>query len=134
MIKLELIALRKEVFDLVRKELVHISLLFLLVLFIFKIAFFKENLVVLLRTVLSLFWLFVLPGYFIMLYWKERLEFIERIVIGIALSAGVIGVFSYYLGIIGLNIKYHAVLLPLAVIIAGLIAAVNKRHRNQIVN
>ena len=134
MIKLEPIALRKEVFDLVRKELVHISLLFLLVLFIFKIAFFKENLVVLLRTVLSLFWLFALPGYFVMLYWKEKLEFIERIVIGIALSAGVIGAFSYYLGMIGLNIKYHAALLPLAIIIIGLIAAINKKHKNQTEN
>lgn len=120
--------MRKEVFELVKKELGYIGILFLIVLLIFNVAFFKENFLVLFRSVLALFWLFVLPGYFIMLYWKERLEFVERIVIGIALAAGVIGIFSYYFGLMGLSIKYHTILLPLAIIIIGLIMAVNKKN------
>ena len=123
--------MRKEVFDTLKKEFQYIGLLFLLALVIFKAVFFKENLLGVFRTVLSIFWLFALPGYFIMLYWKEKLEFAERIVIGIALSAGATGILSYYIGLIGLNIRYHAVLLPLAIIIAGLIAAINKKHNNQ---
>ncbi|MBI3035448.1 hypothetical protein HYY71_03925 [Candidatus Woesearchaeota archaeon] len=98
---------------------------------IFKIVFFKERLIVVFRIVLSLFWLFALPGYFIMLYWKEKLEFIERFIIGTALSAGIIGVFSYYLGLLGLNIKYHAFLLPLILILTGLIAAARKKDLQQ---
>ena len=109
--------MKKEVFELVKKELQYIGILFLLVSIIFKIAFFKEDLVVLLRNVLSLFWLFALPGYFIMLYWKEKLGFLERFVIGIALSAAMIGIFSYYLGLIGLNIKYHTIIFPIAIIL-----------------
>tara|TARA_Y100000310_G_C20060137_1_gene524599 strand:- start:94 stop:450 length:357 start_codon:yes stop_codon:yes gene_type:complete len=111
--------LKKEVFNTVIKELKYIGILFLVVLIIFKIAFFKENLLVLIRNVLSLFWLFVLPGYFLMLYWREKLEFIERFIIGIALAAAIIGIFSYYLGLIGLNIKYHTIMLPLILILLG---------------
>jgi uncharacterized membrane protein len=116
-----LIALKKEVFNTALKELKYIGLLFLLVMIIFKIAFFKENLIILFRNALSLFWLFVLPGYFLMLYWKEKLEFIERFIIGIALAAAIIGIFSYYLGLIGLNIKYHTIVLPLILILFGVI-------------
>ena len=127
MIKLEEIALKKEVFDLIKREMRHIGLGFLIGLIIFKIVFFNENLIVVFRAVLSLFWLFVLPGYFIMLYWKEKLEFIERLIIGIALSAGMIGVSSYYLGLFGLNVKYHAALLPLIIMLIGFIAATRKK-------
>ena len=113
--------MKKEVFELVKKELRYIGILFLLVLIIFKIAFFKEDIFVLFRNVLSLFWLFALPGYFIMLYWEKELGFTERFVIGIAISAAIIGIFSYYLGLIGLNIKYHAIILPLILILIGVI-------------
>ena len=105
----------------------YLGLLFLLALILFKVAFYKENFIVLIRNVLSLFWLFALPGYFMMLYWSESLEFVERIIIGIILSAGAIGVFSYYIGLMGLDIKYHAVLLPLFIIAAGLAASIHKK-------
>jgi len=113
--------LKKEVFNIIIKEFQYVGFLFLVALIAFKIAFFKENLIVLFRNVLSLFWLFVLPGYFLMLYWKEKLEFVERFIIGIALAAAIIGIFSYYLGLIGLNIKYHTIVLPLILILFGII-------------
>ena len=118
--------MKKEVFELIKKELKYMGISFLLVLIIFKIAFYKENLIVLFRNVLSLFWLFVLPGYFIMLYWKEKIGFLERFIVGIVLSAAIIGIFSYYLGIIGLNIKYHTILLPLVLILIGIIINLRK--------
>lgn len=119
--------MKKEVFDILKKEMLYIGLVFLISLIIFKIVFFNENLIVVFRVVLSLFWLFALPGYFIMLYWKEKLEFIERFIIGIGVSAGIIGIFSYYFGLLGLNVKYHAVLLPLIIMFIGFIAAVRKK-------
>lgn len=118
--------MRKETFDALKKELKYIGLLFLVFLVIFRIAFFKENLIVLFRIVLSLFWLFALPGYFMMLYWREKIDFTERFIIGIALAAGLIGIVSYYLGLAGLNIKYHAVILPLVLILAGLLINLKK--------
>ena len=118
--------MKREIFNLVKKEFMYIALLLLLVLIMFKIIFFKENLIVLLRNALSLFWLFALPGYFIMLYWKDKLEFMERFLIGVALAAGAIGIFSYYLGLIGVHIRYHAVLLPLLLILVGITANLRK--------
>jgi len=120
--------LKKEVFEILKKELQYIGILFLLVMVIFKISFFKEDLIVLFRTVLSLFWLFALPGWFIMMYWQEKLEFMERFIIGIILSAGIIGILSYYLGLIGLNIKHHTILLPLAIMAVGFIAVMKKNE------
>ena len=121
-----MIVLKKEAFNDMIRESKYIGILFLLALVIFKIAFYKENFIVLLRSMLSLFWLFVLPGYFIMLYWRENLEFIERFIAGIVLSAAVIGIFSYYIGLLGLNIRYHAVLLPLVLIFMGIIINLRK--------
>jgi uncharacterized membrane protein len=122
---LEEIALKKEVFEIVKKELQYIGILFLVALVMFKIVFFKENIIVLFRMVLSLFWLFVLPGYFLMLYWKEKLGFLERFIIGIALSIAIVGTFSYYLGLLGLHIKFQATVLPLVLILIG--AVINLR-------
>lgn len=122
--------MKKELFDSLKKELLYVGLSFLTLLIVFKIAFYNENLIVILRNVLSLFWLFVLPGYFIMLYWAEKLDFVERLVIGTAVAAGIAGILSYYLGLFGLNIKYHAILLPPAIIAAGFIIATRKKNKN----
>lgn len=116
-----MIALSKEIFNVVKGDLKWIGALFLLSLAIFKIVYFKENLAVLFRYVTSLFWLFVLPGYFVMLYWKEKLDLAERIIIGAASSAAIIGVSSYYFGLMGLNIKYHGIFMPIAIIILMLL-------------
>jgi len=119
-----MIALKKEVFD--KKELMDIAVFFVLSLILFKIIFFKEDLAVLLKAVLSLFWMFVLPGYFIMLYWKDKMDFVERLIIGVALSAAVTGVLSYYIGLAGLNLKYHFILIPSLSIIVGLFFSLRK--------
>ena len=118
--------MKKEVFDLLKKELVYIGLLFLLALIIFKIVFFREGIIVIFRTILSIFWLFVLPGYFIMLYWRERLDFMERFIIGIAFAIAIIGITSYSLGLIGLNIKYHTIILPSVLILVGIVVNMRK--------
>jgi uncharacterized membrane protein len=114
--------LKKELFDTVKKESIYMGILFFVVVITFKIAFYKESFVMILRTVLSLFWLFAIPGYFVMLYWRENLDFMERFIIGIILSAAIIGIFSYYLGLLGLNIKYHAIIFPIALISLGIVS------------
>ncbi len=102
--------------DKIKKEAVNLFLLFLLLLIIFKIVFLKENLITVIRTVLSIFWLFVLPGFCLMYHWHEKLDFAERLVLGIGLSTAVIGISSYYFGLIGLDVKYHGFVLPLAML------------------
>jgi len=112
--------LNKEIFKIIRKESAYIGILFLALLAIFKIAYYKEGFMILSRSAASLFWLFAVPGYSIMLYWREKLDFTERILIGIGVSAAVIGIFSYYLGLMGLDIKYHGILMPLVLLLIGL--------------
>lgn len=124
---LELTALKKEVFDLLRKESIYILYVLLSSLLVFKIAFFDENFVVLARSVLSIFWLFILPGYFAMLFWHEKLDFVQRTLIGTAVAAGLIGTISYYLGLMSLNIKYHTIVLPIFVILSGFSLTLLKR-------
>jgi len=121
-----MIVLKKETFNLLIKESKFLGVLFLLLLVIFKIAFFNENLNVILRSVVSLFWIFLFPGYLLMLAWSEKLNFAERLIIGFVLSAAIIGLASYYVGLIGINIKYHFVLLPLILIGIGIINIIRK--------
>ena len=96
----------------IKKEAINLLVLFLLLLLIFKIVYLKENAIIILRTVLSIFWIFIIPGFYLMYYWHQKLDFVERLVIGIGLSAALIGISSYYLGLIGINIKYHTIILP----------------------
>lgn len=110
----------------IKSELFYLLILFAISLIIFKIAFYKEGLWIIFRTVISLFWLFAIPGYCIMLYWHNKLSFSERIVAGFFVSAAITGILSYYIGLIGLNVKFHFILLPLVLIIFGLIYALKK--------
>ena len=112
--------MKKEAFNELKRESIYIGALFIIFLIIFKIIFFKESFFIVLRAVFSIFWLFVFPGYSIMLYWNDKLDFAERLVIGVALSAAVIGISSYYIGLIGLNVKYHSILLPIILISSGI--------------
>ena len=118
--------MKKEIFDTIKNEMLHLGILFLTFAAILKIVYFKEDLFIILRMDLSLFWLFLLPGYSIMLYWREKLDFTERIIVGIALAAAVIGIFSYYIGLFGLDMKYHAILLPLVMILVATIVNFRK--------
>jgi len=119
--------LNKEVFEILKKELKYIALIFLLLVITFKIIYFKEDFFIVLRVAFSLFWLFLLPGYFIMLYWAEKLDFAERIIVGSGLSAAIIGISSYYTGLMGPGIKHHVILLPLLVMALGFAAAIAKK-------
>ena len=120
--------MNKEIFREIKKELMYVGIIFIIFLIIFKIIYYKDPFLTSLRFVASLFWMFVLPGCFAMLYWKEKLNFTERLVIGIGLSAAVIGIASYYLGLIGLNIGYHGYILPAVIIAAGFLLSHYKKQ------
>ena len=124
--------MRKEAFEQMKKELAIISVIFVLTLIAFKIIFLSEDFFVVLRTVTAIFWILVLPGFVIMSYWQEELKFYERLVIGIGVGTALIGLLSYYAGLAGLHVKYHAILLPLVIILAGFIMAVTRKYKPDI--
>ena len=85
-------------------------------LIVFKIVFYNESLLVVGRTVLGFFWLFILPGYTLMLFWRERLDFLERLVLGTAVAVALISLTSYYLTLGGLiNVHWQWIVLPLVI-------------------
>jgi len=116
--------LRKEVFEQLKRELPLIGAMFLILLIIIKFIFAKEELFVVLRAVAGIFWIIVIPGYFIMFYWSQELKFFERFIIGICAGTAVIGLLSYYIGLAGIHIKYHIYLLPLVMSIGGFAAGI----------
>jgi len=113
-------ALHNELISKIKRELNYLMILFIILFVIFKILFFKESLVIILRTVLSLFWLFIIPGFSLMYIWHEKISFIERIIAGTALGAALIGLLSYYIALAGLHVKFHW-FLPLLIIIFSVV-------------
>jgi len=109
----------KQLFDQLKKESIYILSLLVISILALKIIFFKENILVIFRLVISFFFVFIIPGLAFMNYWREKLSFTERLAVGVGVSAALIGITSYYLGLIGLHIKYHTILLPLLIIIIG---------------
>lgn len=107
-------------------ELKYLALVFLFLVILFKAVFYKESITIVLKSAWGLFYMFLLPGFFIVYYWHDKLDFIERIIIGFPTSAVIIGVSSYYLGISGIHVKYH-VIIPLILILAGLVITIIKK-------
>ena len=105
-----------------KKEAVCMAVLFAVTLAIFQAVFYKENILTTARTVASVFWLFVLPGFSIMYLWHDKLDFLQRTVAGTVLATAITGIIGYNASLLGLHIRYHAVILPAAMYIIAAFA------------
>lgn len=111
-----------------KKEMICLAILLIVEIMLLKIIFYKESLYIVIKLSLSLFWLFILPGFMIAYLFAENLNFIERLIAGIVTGMAFFGVIGYNLGVIGLPFKYQIWVLPLAGIIIGLVSLIkNKR-------
>ena len=122
--------LNKELVDKLKKEAICILALFALGIIIFKAIFYKEQLVVVIKFLSGFFWLFVLPGFSLMYYWHNKLDFTERFLIGIATSMALVGIISYHLGVIGLHVVYHALVIPSILLVLGSVVIWKKLFSN----
>lgn len=113
------------------KDIINLGLVMIIVLTAMKIAFYKESILVIVRSSLSLFWILILPGFAIMHYWDDKLDFIEKLIIGAIVSAGATGILSYYLGLLGINIKYHVWIIPPLLIVIGIFLFFIKRKNHE---
>lgn len=111
------------------KELKKLAILFLLLVVIFKIVFYKESLWITVRLIFAFSWLYLLPGFAILYFWREKLNFLERLVISIPLGMSIIAIFGYNLGLLGLHVKYVPVIIPLAVYVIILSLFLIKKFR-----
>src|SRR3989338_4319358 len=114
--------------DELKREIIYILLLPVLIIALLKIIFYSESLWIITKLSLSLFWLFILPGSMIMYLFAENLNFIERLIAGIALGMAFFGALGYNLGVLGLPIKYQLWILPVIGICIGLFALVKSKR------
>lgn len=77
-----------------------------------QVAFFKESPIVVAKIVLSLFFLFVLPGWCMLYIWREKFGFLERTTAGTILAAAVFLIFTYFTGFIGLKVNISTWIAP----------------------
>lgn len=85
-----------------------------------QLTFYKESLLFILGFTWKAYYLFFLPGYCLLLHKRETVGFPVRLIIGGALGTALLLISSYYLGILGLHLRYHAYVLPPAFILLGL--------------
>ena len=115
-----------------KQEAAWLAATFAALLVILYIAYRDESIVVVARTAAAIYWLFVIPGYAIMLHWRSQLGFIERVVVGTVGAMAVVGIASYYLGILGLKLQNQTLMLPAAVILISAFAAkISARKKRQ---
>ena len=123
---------KNELILLLKKEGKIMLMVLAALLIVFKIVFYNESLLVIGRTALGFFWLFVLPGYALMLFWRGRLDFLERLFLGTTTAIALISLASYYLTLNGLiNIHWQWIVLPLVVeaVVGGVIPYHQKRRK-----
>ncbi|MEM2916065.1 MAG: hypothetical protein QXT19_01785 [Candidatus Woesearchaeota archaeon] len=94
---------------------------------ILKILFPLSGIAEIARLIGGVFWLFVLPGWCIMLPWRNEIELKERIVVGMLAAAGLFAMASYYFGILGVHIRIHTFLFPIIVPVVSAILFYSKR-------
>ena len=111
----------------IKNELLLLIAVFGFMVIAVKIAYYKESLVVVIRAAASLFWILVLPGYALTLYWRQKIGFIERTIIGAVAAMALTGIISYYLGLAGLKLQNQTALLPLAIIAVSFLAWLKSR-------
>lgn len=90
----------------INKDLLYLIYFSIVVFVIFKIIFYKEDISNIFRLFISLLILGIFPAYILSEIFFSALDFIPKILVGMCLSFGIVGIFGYYLGLMGIHIKY----------------------------
>jgi hypothetical protein len=110
-----------------KQEITALGISFAVAFIILAAVFYKESAFVVLRLAAGIFWLFTIPGMAILWWWREKISPAAIVVMGTVLGMAVVGIASYYLGVLGVNIKYSGIILP--IIIVGTALAISlKKH------
>lgn len=88
-----------------------LGLSFAISLLVFRIVFFNESSILVVRSAFAAYWVLVLPGIGAT-YLFRGLAFIERLAVSVPISAALIGISSYYLGLLGVHVKYSVISMP----------------------
>jgi len=120
---LEVYALKKEsLFQILKNEGGKFgAAVFILFLFL-QIFYYKENTYNIIKILFGHLFLFILPGFIIMLYFRDKINFVYRLFIGIGLGFSLNILIVYYINIIiKINIGKFYIFVPIIIIILGFI-------------
>jgi len=120
-------ALNKDLINKIKKELQYLFILLISLIIILKIVLYKEDLFTITKLLLSVFWVLLIPGFFLIYIWHNKLDFLERTIISVPVSSALIGITSYNLALVNIDIKYHIFSLPIIFLILSLIIISKKR-------
>jgi len=108
--------------NVIKENIVKMLLVFIFILIVLKIVYFEDSIITIISISSYFYYLFLLPGGFILLYLHKKLGFLERFIFGTLLSLGLLSISSYYLSLIfGFHVKYHGYFLPPLIIVIGLL-------------
>tara|TARA_Y100000310_G_scaffold283462_1_gene305439 strand:+ start:1614 stop:1964 length:351 start_codon:yes stop_codon:yes gene_type:complete len=96
-----------------KQDATKLAYLLVVLTILLKIILKNETLFTVIKVILAYTWAFILPGFLLLYYWGDKFSFLEKIIIGSGLGLAIIGTLSYYAGIIGLNVNFHFLWLPL---------------------
>jgi len=108
----------------IKSELKKIGIIFIIAYIFFQIHYYKESPLVVLRLLLAHFYLFIIPGYCLMLYYFKKIEFIYRFFIGVGLGYALQSLLAFFITLIfNLNLKTYYLVTPIILIIIGIYLA-----------
>jgi len=119
---------KSDLIDVLKKELKNLGW-FIVILYIFLQAWhFKDSPFNVLKVIFAQLYLFILPGFMLMLYFRDEIEFIYRLLIGIALGYSASILLTIYLNVaFRVNIGYLYWISPLILIAFGLFIFIKKK-------
>ena len=91
---------------------------------ILQVIFYKESFGNILKLSGTLAWLLFIPGWMLLPWVAHPLE---RLVLGGMIAAAVLGIFSYYLALLGIPFMVCAIVLPMIMIVIGLCLGESER-------
>lgn len=115
----------------VLEDIKKILILFILSTILMRIIFFKESVMNVIIIASSLYYLFIIPGFFILYFWKNELSFLERFIISFALSLSVLGISGYYFGLLGIKLSIFAWIAPITIILISLCLCFLVKNKNE---
>src|SRR3989338_1471489 len=93
--------------ELLKSEWVRLLYIAIGMAIVLKLIFFNESFAGIWRITLALLWIAVIPGYCMTLWLNMRYQLALRLIVGSMASAAIVGIASYYIGIMGIDIWYH---------------------------
>lgn len=104
----------------IKQELIYFGIFVILFYAFFQIYYHNDRIWNIMKLAMGHFYLYIVPGYCLMLYYLKKLDFITRLIIGAGLGYAVTGFVSYFLLIaLHVNILKSYLFIPPVAILLG---------------